>query len=220
MFNMVLNLDDGILDGLTAMQTFANIAIIEPEVSKRPLHYFFFEVSPKFDIVLTGSKSCQGKPIINPISLKVGEELFIEHVKLIRKHGAIVAVVAFGEHGQAATGEDKVRIRKRPHDIGTNSVLWLRRRSVARWPWRYRTCIWTALKLATRNSPSVLRQVLFHHKPGSWTARLAPNSGEDFDNRSVDLCSPVSHVHFPRRLRSAGRHSVTDALGHLRSHGY
>merc|ERR1719252_509036 len=73
--------------------------------------------SSKFDIVLAGLKWSQGKPIINSISLKVGEEKFIEHATLVRKHGAAVVVMAFDEEGQAATEEEKVRICKRSYDI-------------------------------------------------------------------------------------------------------
>jgi len=77
-----VNLDDGMLDGLAAMQTFIKTAVTEPDVSKRP----FMIDSSKFEIVEAGLKWCQGKPIINSISLKVGEKLFIEHANIIRKH--------------------------------------------------------------------------------------------------------------------------------------
>eukprot|EP00928_Gymnodinium_smaydae_P014069 TRINITY_DN1509_c0_g1_i11.p1 TRINITY_DN1509_c0_g1~~TRINITY_DN1509_c0_g1_i11.p1 ORF type:complete len:1204 (-),score=334.19 TRINITY_DN1509_c0_g1_i11:137-3433(-) len=108
-----VNVDDGMLDGLAAMQKFIKIAVTEPEVSKRP----FMIDSSKFEIVEAGLKWCQGKPIINSISLKVGEEKFIEHATIIRKHGAAVVVMAFDEQGQAASEEDKVRICKRSYDI-------------------------------------------------------------------------------------------------------
>eukprot|EP00971_Amphidinium_carterae_P256111 5084973-Amphidinium_carterae.1 len=81
-----INVDDGMLDGLAAMQKFVKIAVTEPDVSKRP----FMIDSSKFEIVEAGLKWCQGKPIINSISLKVGEEKFIEHATIIRKHGAAV----------------------------------------------------------------------------------------------------------------------------------
>jgi 5-methyltetrahydrofolate--homocysteine methyltransferase len=73
--------------------------------------------SSKFDIVEAGLKWCQGKPIINSISLKVGEAEFIRHANIIRKHGAAVVIMAFDEHGQAATEEEKVRICKRSYDV-------------------------------------------------------------------------------------------------------
>merc|ERR1719456_1495379 len=113
-----INVDDGMLDGLAAMQKFVKIAVTEPEVAKAP----FMLDSSKFDIVLAGLKWCQGKPIVNSISLKVGEELFIEHATLLRKHGAAVVVMAFDEEGQAATESEKVRICKRSYDILVNKV--------------------------------------------------------------------------------------------------
>merc|ERR1719191_2642378 len=108
-----INVDDGMLDGLAAMQKFIKIAVTEPEVSKRP----FMIDSSKFEIVEAGLKWSQGKPIINSISLKVGEQKVIEHATCIRKHGAAVVIMAFDEHGQAATEAEKVRICKRSYDI-------------------------------------------------------------------------------------------------------
>ena len=113
-----INVDDGMLDGLAAMQKFVKIAVTEPEVSKAP---FMLDAS-KFEIVLAGLKWCQGKCIVNSISLKVGEELFVEHATLLKKHGAAVVVMAFDEQGQAATEEEKVRICKRSYDILVNKV--------------------------------------------------------------------------------------------------
>ena len=113
-----INVDDGMLDGVSAMQKFVKIAITEPEISKVP---FMLDAS-KFEIVMAGLKWCQGKCIVNSISLKVGEELFIEQATLLRKHGAAVVVMAFDESGQAATAADKVRICKRSYDILVNKV--------------------------------------------------------------------------------------------------
>merc|ERR1711871_1869737 len=113
-----INVDDGMLDGLAAMQKFVRIAVTEPEVAKAP----FMLDSSKFDIVLAGLKWCQGKSIVNSISLKVGEELFKEHATLLKKHGAAVVVMAFDEEGQAATESEKVRICKRSYDILVNDV--------------------------------------------------------------------------------------------------
>jgi 5-methyltetrahydrofolate--homocysteine methyltransferase len=113
-----INVDDGMLDGLAAMQKFVKIAITEPEVSKVP---FMLDAS-KFEIVIAGLKWCQGKPIVNSISLKVGEKLFKEHATLLKKHGAAVVVMAFDEEGQAATESEKVRICKRSYDILVNEV--------------------------------------------------------------------------------------------------
>merc|ERR1719498_1945296 len=113
-----INVDDGMLDGLAAMQKFVKIAVTEPEVAKAP----FMLDSSKFDIVLAGLKWCQGKSIVNSISLKVGEELFMEHATILKKHGAAVVVMAFDEEGQAATESEKVRICKRSYDILVNKV--------------------------------------------------------------------------------------------------
>ena len=113
-----INVDDGLLDGLAAMQKFVKIAVTEPEVSKRP---FMLDAS-KFEIVMAGLKWCQGKCIVNSISLKVGEKLFKEQATLLKKHGAAVVVMAFDEEGQAATESEKVRICKRSYDILVNEV--------------------------------------------------------------------------------------------------
>jgi 5-methyltetrahydrofolate--homocysteine methyltransferase len=113
-----INVDDGMLDGVAAMQKFVKIAVTEPGVAKAP---FMLDAS-KFEIVMAGLKWCQGKPIVNSISLKVGEELFKEQATLLRKHGAAVVVMAFDEEGQAATEEEKVRICKRSYDILVNEV--------------------------------------------------------------------------------------------------
>jgi len=113
-----INVDDGLLDGVAAMQKFVKIAVTEPEVSKVP---FMLDAS-KFEIVMAGLKWCQGKCIVNSISLKVGEELFKEQATLLKKHGAAVVVMAFDEEGQAATEDEKLRICKRSYDILVNEV--------------------------------------------------------------------------------------------------
>jgi 5-methyltetrahydrofolate--homocysteine methyltransferase len=92
--------------------------VTEPEIAKVP---FMLDAS-KFEIVMAGLKWCQGKPIVNSISLKVGVELFKEQATLLRKHGAAVVVMAFDEDGQAATESEKVRICKRSYDILVNEV--------------------------------------------------------------------------------------------------
>eukprot|EP01034_Spumella_vulgaris_P038776 gene38776-47891_t len=104
-----------VVDGV---HKFVKIAVTEPEVAKVP---FMLDAS-KFEIVLAGLKWYQGKPIVNSISLKVGEALFKEHATLLKKHGAAVVVMAFDEQGQAATKEEKIRICKRSYDILVNEV--------------------------------------------------------------------------------------------------
>merc|ERR1712157_375960 len=94
------------------------IAVTEPDIAKVP----FMLAASKFDIVVAGLKWCQGKCIINSISLKVGKDLFIEHATLLKKHGAAVVVMAFDEEGQAATMGEKVRICKRSYNILVNEV--------------------------------------------------------------------------------------------------
>ena len=113
-----INVDDGMLDGLAAMQKFVKIASTHDDIAKAP---FMLDAS-KFEIVMAGLKWCQGKPIVNSISLKVGEELFKEQATLLRKHGAAVVVMAFDEEGQAASESEKVRICKRSYDILVNEV--------------------------------------------------------------------------------------------------
>jgi 5-methyltetrahydrofolate--homocysteine methyltransferase len=113
-----INLDDGLLDAMSAIQKFCKIAVTEPEVSKVP----FMIDSSKLDVVEAGLKWVQGKCIVNSISLKVGEELFKKHAAMVRDHGAAVVVMAFDEEGQAADEENKVRICKRSYDILVNEV--------------------------------------------------------------------------------------------------
>jgi len=113
-----INVDDGMLDGVAAMERFCKIAVTEPEVSKVP----FMIDSSKFEIVEAGLRCVQGKCIVNSISLKVGEELFKQHARTVKRYGAAVVVMAFDEEGQAATEDEKVRICKRSYDILVNEV--------------------------------------------------------------------------------------------------
>ena len=78
--------------------------------------------SSKWEVIEAGLQSVQGKPIVNSISLKEGEEIFIEHAKLVRKYGAAVVVMAFDEVGQADTEDRKVEICSRAYDILVNQV--------------------------------------------------------------------------------------------------
>lgn len=108
-----INVDEGLLDGIKAMTQFLRIAMTEPDVSKVP----FMIDSSKFEIVEAGLQCVQGKSIVNSISLKNGEEDFIEKAKLIKKYGAAVVVMAFDEEGQAATEDEKVRMCERSYNI-------------------------------------------------------------------------------------------------------
>ena len=113
-----INLDDGMIDGIKAMATFCKIAVTEPEVSKVP----FMIDSSKFEIVEEGLKWVQGKCIVNSISLKVGEELFIKQAKIVKDHGAAVVVMAFDENGQADDRDSKIRICLRSYKILKDKV--------------------------------------------------------------------------------------------------
>ena len=99
-----INMDDGLIEGLAAMTKFVNLLVSDPEVSRVP----FMIDSSKFAIVEAGLKCCQGKCIVNSISLKEGEAAFRKHARTVKRHGAAVVVMAFDEEGQAATCDDKV----------------------------------------------------------------------------------------------------------------
>jgi 5-methyltetrahydrofolate--homocysteine methyltransferase len=110
-----VNVDDGMLDGVTAMTKFLRIAATEPDVCKVP----FMIDSSKFEIVEAGLQNVQGRCIVNSISLKVGEEEFVRQARLVKKYGAAVVCMAFDEQGQAATEEEKVRICQRSYALLT-----------------------------------------------------------------------------------------------------
>lgn len=113
-----INMDDGLIDGVPAMTKFVNLLISDPETAKIP----FMIDSSKFHIVEAGLKCSQGKCIVNSISLKEGEEVFKEHAKIVRRHGAAVVVMAFDEQGQAASYSEKVRICQRAYQILVEEV--------------------------------------------------------------------------------------------------
>lgn len=100
------------------MTRFLNIMATEPDAAKVPVMID----SSKWEVIEAGLQSVQGKPIVNSISLKEGEEIFIEHAKLVRKYGAAVVVMAFDEVGQADTEDRKVEICSRAYDILVNQV--------------------------------------------------------------------------------------------------
>ena len=93
-----INMDDGLIDGVPAMTKFVNLLVSDPEVSKVP----FMIDSSKFFIVEAGLKCCQGKCIVNSISMKEGEEAFRKHAATVKRHGAAVVVMAFDEEGQVS----------------------------------------------------------------------------------------------------------------------
>jgi 5-methyltetrahydrofolate--homocysteine methyltransferase len=113
-----VNMDEGLLDSEAAMVTFLNLVAAEPDISRVPV----MVDSSKFTVIEAGLKCLQGKAVVNSISLKEGEDVFVEHARIVRRHGAAVVVMAFDEQGQADTIERKVAISSRAHDILVNKV--------------------------------------------------------------------------------------------------
>jgi 5-methyltetrahydrofolate--homocysteine methyltransferase len=113
-----INLDEGMLDGEKAMTTFLNLIASEPEISKVPIMID----SSKWNVIEAGLKCVQGKAIVNSISLKEGEEKFIEQAKLVRRYGAAVIVMAFDEKGQADNYQRRIEVCERAYRILTEKV--------------------------------------------------------------------------------------------------
>jgi 5-methyltetrahydrofolate--homocysteine methyltransferase len=113
-----INFDDALLDAAAEMDTFLKLLASEPEISKVPVMID----SSKFEVLEIGLKAIQGKPIVNSISLKGGEDEFVKQANLIKKYGAGVVVMAFDEKGQADTYERKIEICKRAYDLLVNVV--------------------------------------------------------------------------------------------------
>lgn len=113
-----VNMDEGMLDSLDAMVTFLNLIASEPDISRVPI----MVDSSKWDIIEAGLKCIQGKPVVNSISLKEGEEEFIEKALLCKYYGAAVVVMAFDEKGQADTEQRKNEICKRSYDVLVDKV--------------------------------------------------------------------------------------------------
>jgi 5-methyltetrahydrofolate--homocysteine methyltransferase len=113
-----VNMDEGMLDSEQAMVTFLNLIASEPDVSRLPIMID----SSKWSVIEAGLRCVQGKAVVNSISLKEGEDSFIEQAKLVRDYGAAVIVMAFDEQGQADSIERKVAICKRSYDILTRTL--------------------------------------------------------------------------------------------------
>jgi 5-methyltetrahydrofolate--homocysteine methyltransferase len=111
-------MDEGMIDGVTAMTRFLQLLGSEPEVAKVP----FMVDSSKWEVIEAGLKCLQGKGIVNSISLKEGEEKFRQNAAKVLKYGAAVVVMAFDENGQAATYEDKIRVCERAYRILVDEV--------------------------------------------------------------------------------------------------
>ncbi|MDF3063164.1 MAG: metH [Microvirga sp.] len=113
-----VNMDEGLLDSEKAMVEFLNLVAAEPDIARVPV----MVDSSKFHVIEAGLKCIQGKPIVNSISMKEGEEKFVAEARLCRAYGAAVVVMAFDEQGQADTLERKVEICSRAYKILTEEV--------------------------------------------------------------------------------------------------
>jgi len=113
-----INMDEGMIDGVAAMDRFTKLIATEPDISRVP----FMIDSSKWEVMETGLKNVQGKPIVNSISLKEGEEKFVREARLCRKFGAAVVVMAFDEEGQADNLERRKEIFTRAYRILTDEV--------------------------------------------------------------------------------------------------
>ncbi len=113
-----VNMDEGMLDSEKAMTRFLNLIASEPDIAKLPIMID----SSKWTVIEAGLKCTQGKSIVNSISMKEGEDAFVDHAKKILKYGAAVIVMAFDEQGQADTLERRIEICKRAYDILVNKV--------------------------------------------------------------------------------------------------
>ncbi len=113
-----VNMDEGMLDSEQAMTTFLNLIASEPDISRVPIMID----SSKWTVIEAGLKCVQGKAIVNSISLKEGEEKFVEQANKIKQYGAAVIVMAFDEVGQADTFERRKEICKRAYDILVDKV--------------------------------------------------------------------------------------------------
>ncbi len=113
-----INMDEAMLDSVSAMRRFLNLIASEPEIARVPVMLD----SSKWEVIETGLKCLQGKSIVNSISLKAGEAEFLRQAKLCRRYGAAVIVMAFDEAGQADTYERKISICKRAYDLLVNTI--------------------------------------------------------------------------------------------------
>ncbi len=113
-----INFDEGMMDSKSLMKDFLNLIGSEPDISKVPI----MVDSSKFEVLEQGLKTLQGKGVVNSLSLKEGEEAFIEQAKIVKKLGAAVIVMAFDETGQAVTKEHRLQICQRAYKILTDQV--------------------------------------------------------------------------------------------------
>ena len=117
-----INMDEGLLNSEEAMEKFLNLISVEPDIAKVP----FMIDSSKWSVIETGLKCIQGKAIVNSISLKEGEKIFLEQASKIQAFGAAVVVMAFDESGQADNIDRKYQICKRAYELLTKKVNFLK----------------------------------------------------------------------------------------------
>ena len=113
-----INMDDGLLDAREEMTTFLNLVASEPDIARVPIMID----SSKWDVITAGLKCVQGKSIVNSISLKEGEEVFLSHARDVMRYGAAVVVMCFDEEGQATTYERRIEIAQRAYRLLTEVV--------------------------------------------------------------------------------------------------
>ena len=113
-----INMDDGLLDARQEMVTFLNLIASEPDIARVPVMID----SSKWDVIIAGLQCVQGKSIVNSISLKEGEDVFISHARDCMRYGAAVVVMCFDELGQATTYERRIEIASRAYRILTEQV--------------------------------------------------------------------------------------------------
>ena len=113
-----INMDDGLLDAREEMTTFLNLVASEPEIARVPIMID----SSKWDVITAGLKCVQGKCIVNSISLKEGEDVFVSHARDVMRYGAAVVVMCFDEQGQATSYERRIEIAQRAYRILTEKV--------------------------------------------------------------------------------------------------
>ncbi len=116
-----VNMDEAMIDSVSAITKFLNLLAAEPDIAKVPIMLD----SSKWEVIEAGLKCLQGKGIVNSISLKEGEQVFLEHANKIKKYGAAVIVMAFDEKGQADSYERKISICERAYNLLTEKIGFL-----------------------------------------------------------------------------------------------
>jgi len=113
-----INMDEGMIDGVEAMTTFLNLIAAEPDIARVPIMID----SSKWEIIEAGLKTIQGKGVVNSISLKEGEDVFLTQARKIKQYGAAVIIMAFDEKGQADNLERRIEICKRSYDLLVHKI--------------------------------------------------------------------------------------------------